>query len=320
MLETPSDDRAAREPQRRGGAAGGDGNRRGPDIIAVIKDGFEALRPAERRVAEAVLADLRGAVAETNGELARRAGVSEPSVTRFCRAVGCEGVRDFKLKLAQSLVVGDLYLDATDPPMAEGEDAPPFWGPVLHEARRALREVERQLAPAEILAVAEAVAGARRVATFGLGGSASPLAVETQHRLFRYGVPITAVTDPYVMRMTAASLRPQDVVIAVSASGKTREVIEAVELARHYRACTIAVTAARSPLAAAVELPLVVDIAEYPDTLLPTAARFAYLAIIDLLAAATGYRMGSAARENLRRIKYAVLNHREGQVLEPLGD
>lgn len=320
MFETPRADRAGCAPDARDAAVRSDGPRRIPDVIAAIKDGFDVLRPAERRVAEAVLADVRGAVAETNAELARRAGVSEPSVTRFCRAVGCDGVRDFKLKLAQSLVVGELYLDATDPPMPDGKDVPPFWGPVLHEARRALREVERQLAPADVLAAAEAVAGARRVAAFGLGGSASPLAVETQHRLFRYGVPVTAATDPYVMRMTAATLRPQDVVIAVSASGKTREVIEAVELARHYRARTIAVTAARSPLAAAVEMPLVADIAEYPDTLLPTAARFAYLAIIDLLAAATGYRMGSAARENLRRIKYTVLNHREGQMLEPLGD
>lgn len=196
----------------------------------------------------------------------------------------------------------------------------PRQGSIFGEARQALREVERQLAPARIAAAAEAVATAHQVVTFGLGGSAAPLAQETQHRLFRYGIGVTCCTDPYIMRMTAATLKPSDVVIAVSASGKTTELIEAVALARGYGATTIAVTAAASPLSEVVDHPLSVAIAEYPDTLTPTAARFAYLVIIDLLSAATGYALGPEARENLRRIKYTALSHRAGSILEPLGD
>ena len=291
-----------------------------PDIIGRIKDNLNTLSPAERKVAAAVLADVRLAVEDSNATLAARAGVSEPSVTRFCRAIGCNGVRDFKLKLAQSLVVGELYLNADAAPDAPDADAPVFWAPILADARAALREVERQLSPAAVLAAAEAIARAGQVVTFGLGGSAAPLAQETQHRLFRYGVRAICCTDPYIMRMTAATLRPDDVVIAISASGKTAELIEAAELARGYGATTIAVTAMASPLAAAVEHPLSVAIAESPDTLTPTAARFAYLAIIDLLSAAAGYALGPSARESLRRIKYTALNHRTGNVLEPLGD
>ena len=64
-------------------------------------------------------------------------------------------------------------------------------------------------------------------AVFGLGGSSSALAQETQYRLFRYGVVVSAHSDPYVMRMTASTLKPNDVVIAISATGNTREVVEA---------------------------------------------------------------------------------------------
>ncbi|RUU53868.1 RpiR family transcriptional regulator, partial [Mesorhizobium sp. M2C.T.Ca.TU.009.01.2.1] len=88
--------------------------RRIPDIISQVKDSYAELRPAERRVADVVLDDVKYAVDASNAALAQRAGVSEPTVTRFCRAIGCDGVRDFKLKLAQSLVVGALYL-ATKP-------------------------------------------------------------------------------------------------------------------------------------------------------------------------------------------------------------
>ena len=77
-----------------------------PDILSQIKDSYGELRPAERRVADVVLADVTFSVDASNAEIARRAEVSEPTVTRFCRAIGCDGVRDFKLKLAQSVVVG----------------------------------------------------------------------------------------------------------------------------------------------------------------------------------------------------------------------
>ncbi|MBL4916543.1 MurR/RpiR family transcriptional regulator [Szabonella alba] len=298
-------------------------DRRIPDIVGRIKDVFATLSPAERRVAAAVLSDVRQAVEDSSAALAVRARVSEPSVTRFCRTIGCDGVRDFKLKLAQSLVVGELYLYADTAPSASDatdQHAPEFWGVVLGDAHAALREVERQINPDAVLAAAADIARAGQVVTFGLGGSAAPLALETQHRLFRYGVRAVCCTDPYLMRMTAATLHANDVVIAISASGKTAELIEAVELARGYGATTIAITAMASPLIRSVQHPLGVAIPENTNTLTPTAARFAYLAVIDLLSAATGYALGPSARESLRRIKYAVLNHRNGNILEPLGD
>lgn len=292
-----------------------------PDILSQIKDSYADLRPAERRVADVVLADVAFSVDASNAEIARRAEVSEPTVTRFCRAIGCEGVRDFKLKLAQSVVVGRMYLNGggqVPPPPAE--NGSPMWNVVFGEARNALNAVERQVDPASVIRAADLVASAHQVTAFGLGGSSSALAQETQNRLFRYGVMVTAHSDPYVMRMTASTLKPNDVVIAISATGRTREVVEAVELARHYRARTICITAPDSDLAAVCDVRLTVDIPEFPDTMKPTASRFAFLAIIDLVSVATGYRLGAPALETLRRVKYNVLMHRKGKELEPLGD
>jgi len=294
-----------------------------PDIIARIKDGYPDLRPAEQSVADAVLSDVQGAVDASNAEIADRAGVSQPTVTRFCRAIGCEGVRDFKLQLARSLVVGELYLAADAAPPAPSDTAlPPYWGAVLAEAHAALQAVERQLDPALLMQAAGvlAQAGGGRVYTLGLGGSSSALAEETQNRLFRYGLGVTALKDPYLARMMVATCRPGDAIVAISATGRTREVIETVEMARHHRAIAIAITTPDSDLARAADVALTVSVQEYPDTLKPTASRFAFLAIIDMLAAATGYATGAGARESMRRIKYAVQTHRRGAMLEPLGD
>lgn len=299
-----------------------DSRLRVPDIIAQIKDRYPSLSPSERSVADAVLSDVHAAVAASNAQIATRAGVSQPSVTRFCRAIGCEGVRDFKLQLARSLVVGELFLavDKSAPVAATNDSLPPFWGSVFGEARLALREVESQLDPTLVLKAAACIVPARRVVVLGLGGSSSTLAEETQNRLFRFGIPITACKDPYVARMTVSTFRPDDVFIAISAKGRTREVVECVELARHYRARTIAITTPGSDLANAAEIALTTFIAEYPDALTPSASRFAFLTIIDLLAAATGYQMGPLARENLRRIKFNLVDQRSGDMLEPLGD
>lgn len=290
------------------------------DILGRIKDQLKLLSPAERKVGAAVLADVPRAVQDNIASLAERAGVSEPSVTRFCRAIGCQGVRDFKLKLAQSLVVGESYLNPDISPKPTDSDLPAYWSPILADARGALREVERQLTPSSIQAAAETIANARRVFTFGLGGSATTLAEEAQYRLFRYGVNVSCCPEAYFMRMTAATLSKDDVVLAISLSGRTVELIDAVNLARGYGATTIAITATASPLADSVEHPLTVAITENHDTLTPTSVRFAYLAVMDLLSAATGYIMGPESHENLRRIKYALQNHRSGNQLEPLGD
>jgi RpiR family transcriptional regulator, carbohydrate utilization regulator len=290
-----------------------------PDILSLIKDSYPELRPAERRVADAVLNDVAFSVDASNAEIARRADVSEPTVTRFCRAIGCEGVRDFKVKLAQSVVVGRMYLIAGQPVAPTGGGSP-LWATVFGEARNALNAVERQVDPAEVVKAAELVASAHQVAVFGLGGSSAALAQETQYRLFRYGVVVSAHSDPYIMRMTASTLKPNDLVIAISATGRTSEVIEAVALAKHYRAKTICITAPGTELTKVCDVCLTVDIPEFPDTMKPTASRFAFLAIIDLVSVAAGYKLGASALENLRRVKYNVLSHRKGKELEPLGD
>ncbi|MFT4960388.1 MAG: RpiR family carbohydrate utilization transcriptional regulator [Paracoccaceae bacterium] len=296
--------------------------KRMPDIVAIIKDSYANLRPAEQSVADAILSDIPSALEASNGEIAIKAGVSQPTVTRFCRSVGCNGVREFRLQLAQSLAVGELFLasDKGEWTATPGDELPPFWGSIFGEARMALREVERQLDADLVLKAAGSIAPARQVMAVGFGGSSSFLAEEVQNRLFRYGVSIMACRDPYVANMTVSTFRPGDVVIAISATGRTPEIVECIELARNYGVCTIAVTAPDSALATAAEIALTTRIAEYPDALTPSATRFAYLTIIDLVAAATGYQMGPQARENLRRIKFNLMEKGAPGSLGPLGD
>lgn len=289
------------------------------DIILAIRQSRPDLRPAEQRVADTVLADVNFAVHASNGDLARRAGVSEPTVTRFSRAVGCGGVRELKVKLAQSMVVGRNYLD---PPahVDQQQARPALWRSVFEEIRRAISAVEQQLQPEEVDKAAEAIANCTRLVAFGVGGGSTSAVAEVKHRFFRLGVAVANYSDPQLMRMIAATLDRNDVVLAVSTSGEVSEVIEAVAVAKRYGALVVAVTKPGSRLAALADIPLLLHVPEVPNTLKPTASRYALLAAIDLLAASTAYRKPHEAHERMRRIKYALVNAAYGEVGDPLGD
>lgn len=289
------------------------------DIISVIKQSGPALRPAEQRVADIVLADVGFAVHASNGELARRAGVSEPTVTRFSRAVGCAGVRELKVKLAQSMVVGRIYLE---PPLHFGaEDAEPaLWQSVFTDVRRAITAVEQQLRQADVEKASEAIANCSRLVAFGVGGGSTIVASEVTHRFFRLGIAVNSFSDPQLMRMIAATLDASDVVIAISTTGKANDVISAATVAKQYGAKIVAITKPKSRLAALADIPILFHVPEATDALKPTASRYALLAAIDLLAAFTAYRKPHETQERMRRIKYALVNASDGMADEPLGD
>ena len=289
------------------------------DIISVIKQSAPSLRPSERRVAEAILADVDFALHSANGELARRAGVSEPTVTRFSRAVGCVGVRELKVKLAQSLVVGRIYLE--EPPQPGNDRGKPtVWQMILEDIHRAINTAERQLVVADFERAAGVIAACGKLVTFGVGGGSTMVANEAKHRFFRLGVGVSNYSDGQLMRMVAATLDKKDVVLAISATGKPKEIVDAVTIARDYGATVIAVTKPNSPLAAAADIPLGLYVPETPNALKPTASRFAFLAAIDLLAALTAYRSPRETQERMRRIKYALGNFGDGEAEGPLGD
>ena len=289
------------------------------DIISTITQAMPSLRPAEQRVAGTVLADVGFAVHSSSAALARQAGVSEPTVTRFSRAVGCKGLRDLKFKLAQSMVVGRIYLE---PPPHAGTDLaqPAMWRSVFQEIRRAISSVEEQLRKDDVERASEAIAACGKLAAFGVGGGSTVAVTEIEHRFFRLGVAVSHTSDPHLMRMIASTLGKDDVVIAVSTTGTAADVIDAASIAKRYGALVIAITKPKSRLAALADIALCVHVPEAPDALKPTASRYALLATVDLLAAATAYSRPRESQERMRRMKLELLRSTQGNADEPLGD
>jgi RpiR family carbohydrate utilization transcriptional regulator len=270
------------------------GRLRAVDALDLFEGRRPALRGASRRVGETVTSDPWAVVGMTIYELAEASGVSLPSVTRFCRAVGYPGYRDLLQALAQSL--GRLDLKDLAPPAPDGE-AEGLAGLVAGIVARQIEALQntRRILDYEALARAiEWLAEGRRVYVVGSGG-AYVSAIGTAVKLNWAGVPAMA-TSPDLFANQLVALEPGDVVVAISHQGRTHDTIETVRLARSFGARTISISAiVHAPLAEVAEVALAVFSPARALHGTFTVAHTAELVVADILAAAVAERKWAAS-------------------------
>lgn len=282
------------------------------DIISRITELFIELSSAEKRIAQFILDEADAVTALPIAELARQANVSQASITRFAKTLGCRDVRDLKVKLAQSLAVGQRFIH--EEPDLEGIQG-------IYETIINVLTINRRTIDEPALAKAvEWLSDARQILAIGMGGGSTICAAEVQHRLFRLGLPVTAQSDGLLVRMMAAAVARQDVVVALSLGGYTQEMVESAAIARQYGAKVVAITPAGTPLAAQADVLLALVVRENDYIYKPSTSRYAMLAMVDVLATALAMANKRQSRDRLRRIKLALDSHRGGEDRQPLGD
>lgn len=288
------------------------------DVISNLRKAEGQLSTREQKVADFVSANLEKISSMTIAEVARACDVSSPTVVRFCRTMGCDGFREFKIRLAQNLAVSLQYLDVGD--RAATETGAGVLDQVIGALSASLNVVRRQLDNDKFEAAKDHIANARTVLVGGIGGGSSIVAQEASNRLFRLGIATVAVSDSYLLQMRAATLSKSDVILLISSSGEADEVLSAAEIAGGYGATSIAITKSESTLSRSVECALQIDLPEDPDIYKPTASRYAYLVIIDALAMAIAQLRSDNTAENLRRIRASLTAYHGRTGPQPLGD
>ena len=273
------------------------------DLLSRIQRIEGGLSPAERRVAEVVATDYQATTRMTISELASKAGVSQPSVTRFCRSVGCSSFGEFKILLATTLTVAAVYLSSD---RVFNDDIGQLAQTVMMRAANTIRDCLDQLDTNSIQQSIKAISTCSRLDIYGQGGGSAAVVEDAKLRFFRLGMPVCAYIDGHQQRMSAATLNPSDVVFAISNSGRSKSVVGAVEIARSFGATTIAMTRPNTPLANVAEIIIPMIIPEDANALIPTTSRYGHLAVIDTIATGVASEMGSRSREALRRVRYTL--------------
>ncbi|HRK25442.1 MAG TPA: MurR/RpiR family transcriptional regulator [Beijerinckiaceae bacterium] len=272
---------------------------RSGDILLTIRTLLPELSKAHTLIAEMVLADPNWAVQSNVEDLAARAGVAKPTIVRFARAVGCEGLKDFKLKLAGSLALGSSYLHRS----VRTSDTPgEVINNVVGSTLAALAEWHRALDPDLLKQAADALNSARRVDCYGTGATSHFLAQDLQARLFRLGLTATAYTDAYLQLVAAATLGPEDAVVAVSFVGRMQPLLETVGMAKSRGATIIAITRANTPLARLADIVLAVDVPADATMPVGTDAYITQTMMIEMITILLGRLRGPECVKRLEQI------------------
>ncbi len=276
------------------------------NILERIRQASPDLRRSEARVGAWILAQPGHAMEASLATVAKAAEVSTPTVVRFCQALGLDGFQALKIALAQSLALGgtvhDDHIEAGDSEAALAQK-------VFDFNISNLDRVRRHLDQDRVVEAISVLSQARRIAFYGVGASGI-VALDAEQKFPLFGVPCSSYVDGHLQAMSAAILQPGDVAVAISHTGRTEEILLALELAREAGATTIALTGPNTPLADRSDLALELDTLDDTDVYTPTISRIAALVVIDVLAVGVAMRRQDDYRTQLRRLKHGLARKR----------
>ncbi|MCP2040268.1 RpiR family carbohydrate utilization transcriptional regulator [Neisseria sp. HSC-16F19] len=276
-------------------------------MLATISQKLPDLSKAERKVGECVLADAKWFVHAAVADIAREADVSQPTVIRFCRSLGYKGLPEFKISLSASLGNGGTPFVHAE--LDSGDSMHEVVEKVLGKTAAAVLASRAALSETALEQAVALLAQARRVEFYGVGNSGI-VAQDAQHKFFRFGGSTVAYTDNHVQLMAASVLGPQDVVVAISHSGSSADLMDAVALAKDNGAAVIAITRAASPLAAAADVLINVQSHEDGNTYAPMVSRLLQLMVVDMLAIGLALHLGENVSDILAKTKDSIRKKR----------
>jgi RpiR family carbohydrate utilization transcriptional regulator len=268
------------------------------NIFLAITNARNALRKSERKVADYVLAHPAEVIHMRIVDLAQEARVSEPTVVRFCRAIDCNGFQIFKLELAQYLANNPRVEQFS---LSEQDSARDYTFKVFDALLDTLKRVRETIDTAAIERAVNALATARRVEFYGFGASGA-VGIDAQHKFFRLQISSAAYSDPHIQAMSALSLSADDVVVAISQSGRTSALLDAMALAQQAGARVIGLAPGNTPVAQQCDIAIHIDIEEDSEHYTPLPSRLAYMAVIDILAVGVARTKGQTIDEHLRKL------------------
>lgn len=271
--------------------------------LVKIQSMYDTLGEAEKRIADYILKHEKDIVYLTITEVAEQTKTSEATVVRTCRKLGYRGFQDFKITVAQEIVnpVKSIFEEAT-----EEDSCFDILNKEFDSIINTLNYTRRIINKDELVAAAEAILKARKVVVFGCGNSA-PVALDAAHKFVRAGLESAAYSDSHMQIIIAAGLTKEDVAIGISHSGSSRDVVEALEVAKSRDATTICITNyGHSPVTKVADIKLFTASEETRYRIIGLSSRIAQLGIIDAIYIYVSLRNKEKAIKSMKCIEKAL--------------
>ncbi|MCK9376971.1 MAG: MurR/RpiR family transcriptional regulator [Syntrophobacterales bacterium] len=296
-MEIMSPDTSSRDPQT--------------GTLIRLRGLYPSLKTALQKVADVILRQPEMAIYASVNEVAAVAHVSEATVMRFCRILGFKGFQDFKIALAREMVIPSTRFH--EEVSHEGDGA--LISKVFQTNTAALQDTLEILEIEAIEAAVQLLTNSRQVLVIGVSGS-GPAVAYAGNRFLLLGIKAFMYTDFYLMLMAASLLSQDDVVLAISNSGTTREIVETVRVAQEKGARVMCITNnSLSPLARICAPALVTASREMSLPEEAVASLVCQITILDALSASMSQSLSAQAQETLAKMEKAMV--KVGVMREP---
>jgi len=278
-----------------------------PGSFVRLQGAYSGLRAAEQRVADFILKAPDELIYLTVTELAERTHTSESTVVRLCQKIGYKGYQEFKIVLARDLVEETTEIYAAIEP---GDDLATVKTKVFQANAQALRDTIEVLDDGELQRAVDALAKARRVEFYGVGGSA-PLALDAYHKFLKLGLQAISLSDGDLMAMSSSLLGPEDVALGISHTGASRDVTDALGRAKAHGATSICIThRPSSPITKVSDIVLVTAAQQTAFRSDASSSRIAQLTIVDTLYVAVANKHHERSLGMIQRTREATASKR----------
>lgn len=273
-------------------------------VDLTIKSYLNSLRPAERRVADYILAHARDTMHLSISKLAQKAQVSEGTIVKFCQKIGFSGYQDLKISLAKDSdsreeehIYGEIQME---------DDLPLITKKLFQIYHHSLKSTSQLLLEAPLEKAVDFIQKSRCIYLFGFGAS-SIVAIDGEMKFQRINIWAKALTDNHSQKTVAALLTPEDLVIAISDSGKTKELYRSLEVAKDVGAPIIAITSNQgSPVTTLAQITLLVSSQETSFRGSAIASRIAQMTVMDLLFLGTATGSTTKTLEALKKTRLVM--------------
>ncbi len=268
----------------------------GAGVLSQIADSIDDLRKSERRVADVILDDPTAALNMSIAKLSAAAGVSDPTVMRFCSALGYSGYQTFRIALAQSMAFG---VPATNSAISRDDPGDVIVEKIFAYTLSSLDHTRRMLDIDAVVAAIDLLAAATSLVFIGHGAS-HIIAQDAAQKFPLFGLPCSAPADSHQQHMMACMAQEGDTFTFISNTGRTASILDLVEIVRSQGGSTVGIAGGPSPLIDVVDAPLIVETHENTDLFTPTISRIAALVMIDVLS--TGVAL-SRSDDHVHRVQ-----------------
>ena len=271
-------------------------------FIENIRKAMPSMRKSEVKVATYVLNNMDAVVHMRIVDLAQEAQVSEPTIVRFCRALDLNGFQAFKVRVAQS---HNITPSLGQFEIKQDDDSSDIVKKIFDTSISQIVKARDDIDPEQVHGAVQALLKSTRVEFYGFGASGA-VAMDAMHKFFRLQFSAVAYSDPHMQSMSAVTLKKDDVVVAISQSGRTKDLLHAMEVAQDQGAHVISLSPPDTPVSDLADLPIHVHINEDTDVFTPMTSRIAHLLVIDCLAVGVAQHKGPEFDDHLAKIKESI--------------